>query len=73
MGSSAYPFRRPPRARAKSATGKLDERPNNSMLNPVPAMPVSRIGFRPILSLSRPHRKPVENSAIAKAEVTRDA
>lgn len=41
-----------------------------SMLKAVPASPVRRTGFRPILSLNRPQATPDENSAKAKADVT---
>jgi hypothetical protein len=55
------------------ATGKFGANPSTSMLQPVPARPVSRTGFRPTLSLNRPQGTPVENSAKAKAEVTMPA
>jgi hypothetical protein len=64
-----YPFKIPPNARAKSATGKVGANPNMTMLRPVPAMPVRRIGFRPTRSLSLPQNILAKNSAIAKAEV----
>lgn len=68
-----YPLRSPPNARASSATGKLGAKPKINILNAVPASPVRRTGFRPILSLSLPHATPDENSAKAKADVTMPA
>jgi hypothetical protein len=65
-----HPFNSPPRARARSATGRLGAKPNTNMLSAVPARPVRRTGFRPILSLNLPHGTPDENSAKANAEVT---
>lgn len=67
---AAYPFRKPPKARANKAIGRFGAKPNMSILIPVPARPVSRIGFRPTLSLSHPQKMLAENSAIAKIEVT---
>lgn len=66
----SYPLRRPPSARASKATGKLGAKPNNIMLSAVPASPVNKTGFRPILSLNLPQTTPDENSANANAEVT---
>lgn len=67
------PFKKPPRARASSAVCKLVANPKTSMLNPVPANPVRSIGLRPTISLNLPHMTLVENSAKAKAEVTKPA
>ena len=53
--------------------GRLVENPNEIMLSAVPASPPMSTGLRPILSLRRPHTTPVENSANAKAEVTKPA
>ena len=68
-----YPLSKPPRALAINATVRFVENPNMSTLSPVPASPVKRTGFRPILSLSRPQRTPVENSAKVNADVTKPA
>lgn len=65
-----YPFNKPPSARANNAVGRLGENPKMSILKAVPASPVSRTGFRPILSLNRPQATPDENSAKANADVT---
>jgi hypothetical protein len=65
-----YPFNIPPNARATSATGRVGANPNMTMLTPVPARPVRRIGFRPTRSLNLPQNILARNSAIAKAEVT---
>lgn len=69
-GTATYPFKKPPKARANKAMGRLDAKPNISILSPVPARPVSRIGLRPTLSLSHPQKMLAENSAMAKMEVT---
>lgn len=65
----SYPFSRPPRARPRSATGRLGAKPKRSILNSVPANPDMRTGFRPTLSLNLPHNTLEENSANAKADV----
>lgn len=65
-----HPFNSPPMALANRATQRFGAKPNMSILTPVPANPVRRTGFLPNLSLIRPQMTPVENSAIAKAEVT---
>lgn len=65
-----YPFKSPPKARANNATGKLGANPKINMLSAVPAKPVKRTGFRPILSDNLPQATPEENSAKAKADVT---
>lgn len=72
-GRKPYPFKRPPIALAKRATGRLSAKPKISALIAVPRRPIRRIGFRPNLSLSLPHMTPVENSASVKAEVTMPA
>jgi hypothetical protein len=69
-GTSTYPFKSPPSARANNATGRLGANPKISILSAVPASPVIKTGFRPILSLSLPHTTPDENSANANADVT---
>ena len=73
MIDAAYPFKSPPSALASSATGRLGANPKINMLKEVPASPVSRTGFRPILSLNLPHGTPEENSANANADVTMPA
>lgn len=51
------------------AMGRLLEKPKMRELIPVPTKPDIMIGFRPSLSLSLPHMKPVMNSAKTKAEM----
>lgn len=66
----AHPFSNPPKARPSNAIGRLFAKPKTTMLIAVPANPMRRTGFLPILSLIRPQATPEENSAKANAEVT---
>jgi hypothetical protein len=62
-----FPFKNPPSALPAKAIHIFDANPTIIMLNIVPAHPTSSTGFRPILSDSPPQKKPVSDSASAKA------
>ena len=68
-----YPFKSPPSARARRATGKFGANPNTSILSAMPASPVWSTCLRSILSLRRPHAIPEKKSAKANADVTMPA
>ena len=64
-----HSLNRPPKALPTKAAQKFVEKPTMSRDIRVPAHPIRRTGFRPILSETPPHARPVRDSAREKEEM----